>query len=153
MFKNIDITISLLILVVCGVLCWQIVDFPPPLLKNTPAPSYFPKILVGGLVLLSVILIVQSLFKQDKLLHKFIWNRHVFFAMGLTLAYVFIVPFSGYFLATTLFFALLIIILGNPGWFSLITTTVVFVFFVYTLFYKILSIPLPYGKIFELWMK
>ncbi len=153
MLKNADIIIAIVILGLCGFLYRLIMDFPPPLLRNTPGPAYFPKLVVIGLASLSLILLVKEISGRSQYLSALKWNKHVLIAMGVAMGYVLLVPFAGYFLATFLFLICWIKVLENRGWLSVIAASVTFLVLVYAFFYKTLRVALPLGHFLESWVR
>lgn len=146
---KLDLCISLFLIVFCCVLFWQISKFPPAILRNTPAPSYFPSIVVSGLLLLSLSVLLQSLltYKDTKTLAV---SKTVVFAAAVSLLYVISVPFIGYFLCTFMFFLLFSYLHKKAFSWLILANSIIFLFFIYAFFYKTLGVPLPEGYLIKL---
>ena len=149
---RLDLFISIFLLISCCLLFWQISKFPPAILKNTPAPSYFPNLLVAGLTLLSILLLVQSIWKY-KTSDIFVAKKTVLIAVAFAVLYVIAVPFIGYFLATLIFFISFSFLHSKSFSWLIVANTFIFMCFVYGFFYKTLGVPLPDGYFIELLFK
>ena len=149
---RLDLFISIVLLISCCLLFWQISKFPPAILKNTPAPSYFPNLLVSGLTLLSILLFFQSIwrYKTSEILQV---KKPVLIAISLAFLYVIAVPFIGYFLSTLMFFIFFSYLHNKAFSWLIVANSLIFMGFVFAFFYKTLGVPLPDGYFVELLIK
>lgn len=75
------------------------------------------------------------------------WYR-IWGAILLTIAYIFVCNWVGYWAATFVFLFTLLLILGERSWIILTVLPVVSTLMIYAVFYRFLHIPLPTGTLF-----
>ena len=144
---NWDRFASIFLLVLCGLLWVETLSY-------LDLASLFPRIVILVLAALSAVLLVKSWIKPDiKQIFQGIEKRIVALAIMLIALWVVSIPFLGLYLASILFFNLLVwLISGERRTRSGIAFTFVIVVSIVSLFYfvfqEILLVPFPKGILF-----
>ncbi|MFD1337236.1 tripartite tricarboxylate transporter TctB family protein [Oceanobacillus iheyensis] len=120
--------------------------------------NFFPNIIIAVLVFLSVCLLTQSIYRFTKesksekvsIRSAIRSNKKVIITFGLFAAYVFILPYAGYFIASILFLIGLYTVLApNKNKIVLVILFMIgLVFILYVVFQQVLSVFLPPGILF-----
>ncbi|GLO67979.1 tripartite tricarboxylate transporter TctB family protein [Oceanobacillus kimchii] len=120
--------------------------------------NFFPNIIIAVLVFLSVCLLAHSIYRFTKepkaknvsIRNAFRSNKKVIITFGLFAAYVFILPYAGYFIASILFLISLYTVLApNKNKIILVSLFMIgLVFILYVVFQQVLSVFLPPGILF-----
>ena len=144
---NWDRFAAIFLLILCGFLWVETLPY-------LDLASFFPRIVILVLAVLSAILLVKSWIKADaKRLFEGIEKKNIGFAVVLIGLWVGSIPLLGLFLASILFFNLLVWLISKErrSWravafsFVLVATIVSFFYFV---FQEILLVPFPKGVLF-----
>ncbi|MEX2642909.1 MAG: tripartite tricarboxylate transporter TctB family protein [Acetobacterales bacterium] len=116
-------------------------DLPAPLDPEDIGPRRFPNIIAVLLVVLSLLLIAEAWFRGKGELVKdpATWRAGALFL--LCVAYVAAVPLAGYLVATLIWIAAAVWLLGGR-WLAPVTA-VGFVAFIYGVFEQVLGVPVP----------
>lgn len=144
---NWDRFASIFLLVLCGLLWVETLSY-------LDLASLFPRIVILVLAVLSAVLLVKSWIKPDiKQIFQGIEKRIIALAIMLIALWVVSIPFLGLYLASILFFNLLVwLISGERRTRSAIAFSFVIVVSIVSLFYfvfqEILLVPFPKGILF-----
>ena len=121
-----------------------------------PGAAFWPTMLCSGLILCSVILLIQTLLESRKaagneepLIDFHSPGVHcVFLIFAIMIAYAVIMSLFGFIVATLLFVVAVMLAMGErrPVWIGL--TTVGITVFIYTVFTVIMGVVLPQGRFF-----
>lgn len=133
---------------------WLTTAAPHRRLPYDPGIMFVPRVLASGLILLSVLLILQQLVprlpRPKEMLAERLDSRdwlRTFGLFGLTVAYTALLPWLGFLLATPVYLAAALVVSG-AGWRSrtgvvaVVVTGVIYVSFVS--FFKVSLPPLPF---------
>ncbi len=134
----VDRIFSLTVLFVAGVFLYESRLFSAKKATQTFSSAFFPRIIIYMLILLSILLLIKSLYKREQQgprrpMREYArehWRVPVIF--GLFIAYLYVMPIIGFFLSTLMFLL---------GGFLLLNTTI-------NLKRVLLYIPLSYGLTF-----
>ena len=144
---NWDRFAAIFLLILCGILWVETLSY-------LELASLFPRIVILVLAVLSAILLVKSWMKPDaKRLFEGIEKSNVGFAVVLIGLWVGSIPLLGLFLASILFFNLLVWLISKErrSWravfFSFVLVAAIASFF-YFVFQEILLVPFPKGILF-----
>lgn len=125
---------------------WRLPRFA---LGTTVVDSYVFPLIIGFFLLgLSVIYFFvagKSTRSADKPFWEGIDVKIVVKLVGASFAYALTLGFLGFIIATSLFLAVAMWMLGTRGWVRLVLTPIVFSFAVYLLFVNFLDVPLAQG--------
>jgi hypothetical protein len=119
-------------------------------LPNAPDPSFFPWVITGCLLLLSVILLVQGLtaprnVRDDAVLAPPLRAPTVFLVVfGI---YVALLSSAGFMAASVPFFAVLMVLYGERRWIAIGAASLVVPVILVLLFRYVLQVPLPEGAL------
>ncbi len=144
-----EVVIGLLLISLSTYLYWLTLDFPQGELSKTAGPAAMPRLWIYGLILFSVILIVNTI--REKVVSNLDNGRNLFQSVsliGLMIAYLLIVGFIGYYISTTIFLISGAYLLGYRKHWIVFGSGLGFTLLSYLVFYKLLQVPLPLG-IFE----
>jgi len=126
---------------------------------QTPHPglsaSFFPELITWFLIMIGAILIVQSLWmgRREKSTFQIQWDRrernHGLMVIAISVLYVYLISTLGYFIATPVGFAGLMVMMGVRRWWTLVISICVFTLIIFLFVEKFLKISLPGGKLFS----
>jgi hypothetical protein len=124
-------------------------------------PSTFPKIMIVGLMIFSVILLIQSLWKLNRMKESdplavpaesinFIKEKSV--AAGLlviVLCVLFVALFQplGYVLSSFLLSMVIMYLIGKRNWVQMVLVSLVVPLVMWAIFYKLLAVNIPMGPL------
>lgn len=127
-------------------------NLPDRNLPNTLGSDFMPWVLAGCLFLLSLLLLIKSVFGSSPEQFDFsISPKEGFGVIFLTIgvfAYVKFMILIGFVLATPIFLALLMLITGSRKWKEIVIVSIFATFSIYLLFQKIFQVILPRGELF-----
>lgn len=112
-------------------------------------PAVVPRLWIFMLAPLCLLLLFKTFREKEKVEKGGPRIDIVFTFIGLLITYLVAMNFIGYFLSTFLFMVIGMVYLGYKDKKVMIITTSTWIVFSYLIFYKVLFIPLPLGKIFE----
>ena len=144
---NWDRLAAVFLLVVCGVLWFEAGPY-------SMFASFFPKIVIGVLALLSLVLLIRSSIKgEKKWLFKDVNKKYIIFVVVILAVWIGMISVLGFFLSSVVFFYLLVWLIGsNKKDLSANILSFVLVCGIVSLFYfifkEILLVPLPEGIFF-----
>lgn len=112
-------------------------------------PVFFPRIVLGVMLVLSCIVVVEGLFEKNTGIPTMRVVLVALAAIGLTGAYIFSMERAGFVISTLLFTCLLPFVLGYRNWPVVLVTAVIYTFAVWYIFEKLFLIILPSSPWFE----
>ncbi len=130
---------------------YQVDQMPHPGLSA----AFFPELITWFLIMIGAILIVQSLWgeRRGKSTFQIQWDREErnngLMIVAISVLYVYLISSLGYFLATPVGFACLMIMMGVRRWWTLVISICLFTLIIYLFVEQFLKISLPGGKLFS----
>lgn len=122
----------------------------PGEIDHVPGPGYFPTILAGLIIFLSLLLIASSRNESNTPLGLFSKaNSRVFLAGGITAVYIFCIYVFGFLWATPIYLAGMFRFFNVKSWFRIGLTAGLVTLITYGIFTKILEVQLPAGVFWE----
>ncbi|WML56647.1 tripartite tricarboxylate transporter TctB family protein [Neobacillus sp. PS2-9] len=147
MAKRVDISIAGALILLAGLIIYTSRSFPHSQGPDVGA-GFFPAILSGILILLSLILIFSALSKVGHAPEKTEWKKAVL-AMVFTFLYFLFVTYIGYVIATPLFLAGMMWYYQYRKKINLVFWSLFITGIMYFCFDSLLRVPLPMGLFFE----
>lgn len=111
-------------------------------------PAFLPRIYAGCLAILSLILLIKSL-KSKEQTKKESNFKLVFTSMLLVTILIALIPLLGFFLITPIIVFVFLKIFREKNIYTLIGLPIGVVLFIFFVFEKALSVPIPKGVIFQ----
>lgn len=143
--KKMNIGVSLFFIAVACYVLLAARSFPGEI-DHVPGPGYFPTILSGVLILLSLLLIASSRHVSEASLGIFVkQNRIVFAAGALTVAYLALLFVFGFLVATPIYLIAILRFFRMTRWRSLLLTAALTTAASYAIFTTVLEVQLPSG--------
>ena len=150
--KKVNVILSVLLIGFGCFYAYLTANLPDRNLPNTLGGDFMPWVLVGCLLLLSLMLLIKSVFgKAPEQFDFSISPKEGFGVIFLTIsvfAYVKFMILVGFVLATPVFLALLMLITGSRKWKEIVLVSIFATFGIYLLFQKIFQVILPRGELF-----
>jgi len=113
-------------------------------------PAVVPRLWIFFLIPLNIYLIIDIL-RQNKKIEVKTGNKKVVFEfIALLIAYLSGIFYLGYFLSSFLFLFIGMLILGYRRYLTMFIISASWLLFSYLIFYKVLYVPLPVGKLIEM---
>ncbi len=141
-----EVIISLFLIFLSAFLYWQTFDFPQGKLSRTAGPAAMPRLWLWGILLFSLWLIVDKLRSAQAPEKKQNANqKKALLLASLTVVYLLIMQYMGYYVATFLFITAGAYLLSFRKHVVIFLTSAGFSVLSYFVFYKILGVPLPLG--------
>lgn len=137
----------LMILMCIGALI-VISQFDKPMFQDASVDAkFFPRVISIGIIILSSVLMIQSIMKKSNEALPPIFSKLSLFGIGFLAIYTALIYFIGYLAASFIAFTgyLIVLKIKKPMYYVFST---IFVFFVYYLFSEIFFISLPQGVLF-----
>lgn len=150
MAKRIDISISLALIVIAGIMIHTSRSFPGAQGADVGA-SFFPVILSSLLIFLSLLLILTSIKNkavETRTAGKSEWKK-VLFGMGFTFIYFVLLIYLGYVVATPIFLAGMMWVFNYRRIIHVIFWSLLITGVIYVCFAMLLQVPLPNGVFFS----
>ena len=148
MWRSSDVRIGTALLLVSGGLFWRTFYFPPPT-WDALGMAFWPRILLLGLMVVSIALMVRSL-KSPQETEPLNWRA--FASLAMAMGYVFSLEYLGFLVGTPVFIFIAVVLLSDSVRFSALAKALllsaVLTTLVYLIFQKALLVSLPQG-IFE----
>lgn len=140
-----DDSVGIVILAFCAVVVYLTTNFDevPAMLSQGIPPTQFPRMMVGVIGLLTVIMVIQARRRQDS--SKSRVPVVAFLTAGLLLAFVAVIELVGTLGAIVLFCIALPVLWGERRYGWIAAYAVVFPVCVYLLFVKVLEVRFPLG--------
>ena len=150
--KKVNVILSALLIGFGIFYAYLTANLPDRNLPNTLGSDFMPWVLVGCLLLLSLLLLIKTVFGDSPEQFDFsISPKEGFGVIFLTVcvfAYVKFMILIGFVLATPVFLALLMLITGSRKWKEIVMVSIFATFSIYLLFQKIFQVILPRGELF-----
>lgn len=136
------ITLGLAIAVYIGTLSFPTEQFASP---GVPRPSFLPRILAGGLGMLSILLIISGIMAKPEASQPTNWRQvvKVVGVMALITAYIIVMPRIDFFIVTPFLIAPVAVIMGERNWKWILALVVLFTLVTYFAFFKGLGVFFP----------
>jgi putative tricarboxylic transport membrane protein len=148
--KRIDISISLALIVIAGIMIHTSRSFPGAQGADVGA-SFFPVILSSLLIFLSLLLILTSIKNkavETRTAGKSEWKK-VVFGMGFTFIYFVLLIYLGYVVATPIFLAAMMWMFNYRRIIQVVFWSLLITGVIYVCFAMLLQVPLPSGVFFS----
>ncbi|GGB48231.1 hypothetical protein GCM10011409_27240 [Lentibacillus populi] len=131
---------ALLLALMLGILYMtlQIPSSPNP---NVIGASYVPMVYVIVGILLSVLILINSI--KEKAGEAFKLDKKYFLYVLIAIAYMFSINIIGYYFSSILLIVLLYLLLGIRKWSQLLLIPILYALFIYIVFERIISLPVP----------
>ena len=113
-------------------------------------PSVIPRLWIIILIPLNIYLIIDVLRKKKKIEPKEENNKIVFGFIGLLILYLISIFYLGYFISSFVFLFIGMYMLGYRRYLTILLISAGWLLFSYLIFYKLLYVPLPIGKLIEM---
>ncbi|MDP7025722.1 MAG: tripartite tricarboxylate transporter substrate-binding protein [Candidatus Marinimicrobia bacterium] len=113
-------------------------------------PAVVPRLWIFTLVPLCILLLINTLRNKEGIEKAGTRIDIVLTFIGFLVIYLLMMHYIGYFLSTFIFLITGMIYLGYKNKKVMITTATIWIMFSYFIFFKILFVPLPIGKWFEM---
>jgi putative tricarboxylic transport membrane protein len=150
--KKVNVILAALLIGLGIFYAYLAANLPDRNLPNTLGSDFMPWVLAGCLLLLSLLLLIKTVFGSTPEQFDFsISPKEGFGVIFLTVcvfAYVKLMILIGFVLATPIFLALLMLITGSRKWKEIVMVSIFATFSIYLLFQKIFQVILPRGEIF-----
>jgi putative tricarboxylic transport membrane protein len=142
-----DLSIGLLSIVFAVWFLVGSLQLPGPLNKVNIGPGAFPLIISILIIIVATMIIVTTLLKKEKD-HKnqyvtIVRFKNIAASIGIIILYTFSIPYLGFYLATAIYFPVMLYLASESNWKTIIFVTVVFELFSFVIFEKILGVLLP----------
>ncbi len=134
--KNLNALGSVIIIVCCVWLFLISLKFPA-------RDSFWPQ----GIIVFLIILCSLNMFSSQPV-QRAAQRVRVVLYIALTLIYIFVSEYLGYFISTTLFILLSLVFLNERKWFKIVLIPIVTSVVIYFVFFRFLGVPLPRGILF-----
>lgn len=146
--KNI---VAALVLIALGIgYGYLTAGLPKRSLPNTPDPSFFPWIITGCLLLLSVILIAKALTGprrvDDEAVNAPPLRTPIVFLVVFAV-YVTVLPYAGFLMTSVPFFAILMALYGERRWIAIAAWALSVPVLLVLVFRHVFQVPLPKGAL------
>lgn len=143
-----ELTIAAVFLTSSCVFYYQTLHFPKTRISDV-GPEYWPQLLLGGLIILSVALLVDIYSRRQALAacvaEKSPYPRRFWYTLVLTVAYTLVMPYLGFAVSTLLFSLVIMWVLGVRAPKDLLLTAVGATLLFVVLFPRIMEVPMPRG--------
>jgi predicted Abi (CAAX) family protease len=127
---------------------YQTLHFPKTRISDI-GPEYWPQILLGGLIILSVALLVDIYKRRAATAavtgEKIPYPRRFWYTLALAIVYTVIMPYLGFTVGTLLFCLAIMRVLGVSSLKTLLFTATGATLIFIVLFPKIMAVPMPRG--------
>lgn len=143
-----ELLIPLSLIVASGYLLYVAFGFRVALVMKTQGagPDLFPKMYTIVMIILSLWLVIREVRKPSPSITEKTLNPHnLWIAIGLMVAYAFLLEIVGFVLITPIWIAGFMLAIGMRRWTWLVGTTIIFSAFMIVVFPTIMLVPLPRG--------
>src|SRR5699024_6083018 len=125
------------------VILFASLQIPHSFSEGDPGPAYVPLIFSAIGIMLSIGIFINSI--RDVSKKKFYLNSFFYIQVLIILAYVFLIPITGYYLTIVFFFIIMFVILRIQNLYIILFLPVAYVLFVYDDCDNIMNNPMPYS--------
>ena len=146
--KKRNLVASLFLFLFCAGYAFTTYQLPTRAIENSTQPSFFPWVIVVFLFVLTLSLLLQSLFYKntDKVENKNILGHRISaHASILSISYLIFLPILGFVLANILLFFGLMILYKEKRITFILTCSIAIPLVIFLIFKKVFSISLPVG--------
>ena len=133
-------------LIISIVLYLQTLTFPT---NSEVGPAVVPRLWILMIIPLSLLLLYRTFKRQEKVETNGPRIDIVFMFIGFLVVYLLLMNYIGYFISTFLFIVVGMIYLGYRNHKVTLIVATIWILFSYIIFYKILFVSLPLGKLIE----
>ncbi|MDY6916279.1 MAG: tripartite tricarboxylate transporter substrate-binding protein, partial [Candidatus Cloacimonadota bacterium] len=130
-------------------LLFLLLSFTFPSLEEVSS-AVVPRLWIFILIPLNIIVLIKSLRKKEEIKYSSSNVKMVYNFICLLILYLLAMHYIGYFISTFLFVTTAILLLGYRKYIVLLMISVGWLLFSYFVFYRLLYVPLPLGKLIEL---
>lgn len=133
---------AIILLLLLLVFMYSTLQIPKPINPNVIGPAYVPFVYLTFGIILSIFIII---FEVKDLYHlsQVKINLRLFLYIFIAIAYMFTINWVGYYLSSLIVIVLLYLLLGIRKWYQLIAIPLCYNLFVFLIFEKIISLPIP----------
>ena len=146
--KKRNLVASLFLFLFCTGYAYSTYQLPTRAIENSTQPSFFPWVIVSFLFVLTISLLIQSLFDKntDKVKNKRTLGYQISaYAAILSISYLIFLPILGFVLANILLFVGLMILYKEKRIIFVLTCSIAIPLLIFLIFKKVFSISLPVG--------
>ena len=146
--KKRNLVASLFLFLFCAGYAYSTYQLPTRAIENSTQPSFFPWVIVVFLFVLTLSLLIQSLFYKntDKVENKKTLGYKISaYACILSISYLILLPILGFVFANILLFVGLMILYQEKRAIFVLTYSIAIPLVIFLIFKKIFSISLPVG--------
>lgn len=118
--------------------------------RDEVGPAIVPRIWIAGLIGLSLFILIRALIGYEEQDPKAGRIDKVLLFIGLTILYLYLIQYIGYFISTFIFIIAGMSMLSYRNVKVMVAVAGGWLIFSYFAFYKLLYVPLPVGKLIEL---
>lgn len=139
-----EIISGLIFIVVSAWFLFQAMQFPPPINPTDVGPGAFPIVIAVLISIFSIVVIVKGFLDGSKTGYISIkrW-KSIVVSIGVIILYGFAISIIGLYLATALFFPVLLILASERNWKAIVGVTILYGVFAFGVFDTFLNVPLP----------
>ena len=150
--RRINIVLSIILLCFGSYYAYLTASLPKRNLPNTLGSDFMPWVLVGCLFLLSLLLLVNTIFRGTREQCDFKISLKegfgIIFLAACVWGYVKVMSLFGFILVTPIFIAILMLITGSRKWPEVVIVSIGATLGIYLFFQKIFQVILPGGTLF-----
>lgn len=150
--RTANITVAIILILFGGFYSYLTAVLPDRNLPNTLGGSFMPWVLVTCLFVLSILLMVQSIYKGSVETCDYRISKKegigIIFLVIVVIVYIKAMAFFGFLLVTPIFLAVLMLTIGARKWQEIVLTSTLVTFGIYLFFQKVFQIILPAGEFF-----
>ena len=146
--KKRNLVASLFLFLFCGGYAYTTYQLPTRAIENSTQPSFFPWVIVAFLFVLTLSLLIQSLFYKntDKVENKKTLGYRISASASiLSISYLIFLPILGFVLANILLFVGLMILYKEKRIILVLTCSIAIPLVIFLVFKKVFNISLPVG--------
>ena len=146
--KKRNLVASLFLFLFCAGYAYTTYQLPTRAIENSTQPSFFPWLIVVFLFVLTLSLLIQSLFYKntDKVENKKTLGYKISaYACILSISYLILLPILGFVFANILLFGGLMILYKEKRAIFVLTYSIAIPLVIFLIFKKVFSISLPVG--------
>ncbi|MDN5354330.1 MAG: putative tricarboxylic transport rane protein [Candidatus Cloacimonadota bacterium] len=118
--------------------------------KEEVSSAVVPRLWIFLLIPLNIIVLIKNVKKEQVVKESSVSSKMVFKFMFLLILYLLGIYYLGYFISTFFFLPAGILMLGYRKYWSTLFISLGWLLFSYFIFYKLLFVPLPVGKLIEM---
>jgi len=113
-------------------------------------PSVIPRLWIFVLIPLNLITLINIFRNKEAVDHSDEQQKTVYQFIGLLIIYLISIYYIGYFISSFIFLFMGIYMLGYRKYRTMLIISAGWLIFSYFIFYKLLFVPLPVGKLIEM---